>query len=287
MKNQFVKCSVYAGLVVVLSGICKNGLSQNTGAVKLEYNYPAGKEISYLNSSTMTQTMDIQGQTIQTDVKSAFGCTVKSAGKQDNNLKLEIRIDTIGQITNSPMGSAGGAIQGLNGKTCNIVIAPDGKIVDLTEAGTLVYSVEGSGESNMTQSLSDFFQVLPAKPVKPGETWDMTDSITVKSPAMKMNTIDTTNNKLEGFETVNGVECAKISTQHSGTMSMTVQSQGMDIYIKGPFKGTSECLFAVRDGYFIRLTSATKLNGILEITAPEAMTFPIVIEMKGINEIKR
>ncbi|OFY63397.1 MAG: hypothetical protein A2Y71_07485 [Bacteroidetes bacterium RBG_13_42_15] len=287
MKKQFVKYFIAAGLIVMFSGISNYVLSQNSGgAVKLEYNYPAGKEIRYLNSSTMTQTMDIQGQTMQSDVKSAFGCTVKSAGKQDNNLKLEIRIDTLGQTTNSPMGSSGGAMQGITGKTCNIVIAPDGKTVDLSEAGSLVYNVEGSGESNMTQSLSDFFQVLPAKPVKPGETWNITDSITVKSSAMTMNTIDTTLNKLEGFETVNGIECAKISTQHSGTMSMTVQNQGMDIYIKGPFKGTSECLFAVKEGYFIKLTSATKVNGKLEITSPEAMTFPIVIEMKGVNEVK-
>jgi len=40
------------------------------------------------------------------------------------------------------MGSSGGAIQDLKGKTCNIVIGPDGKIVDISEAGNLVYNVE-------------------------------------------------------------------------------------------------------------------------------------------------
>ena len=211
------------------------------------------------------------------------------AAKRARELLGNVRLVTTDEVLTeflTAMGSSGGAIQDLKGKTCNIVIGPDGKIVDISEAGNLVYNVEGSGESNMMQTLSDFFQVLPVKPVKPGETWNITDSITVKSPAMTMKTIDTTFNKLEGFETVNGVECAKISSQHSGIMIMSVQNESADLIIKGPFKGTSECLFAVKEGYFIKLTSATTVKGNMEMTSPQAMTFPIVIEMKGTNEVR-
>jgi hypothetical protein len=109
MKKQFLKLFVTAGMVVVLSGICTLAISQNTGgAVKLEYKYPADKAIKYMNKSIMAQIMDIEGQTMQTDVNSAFGCSVRSAGIQDDNLKLEFTIDTLGQTTNSPMGGAGG-----------------------------------------------------------------------------------------------------------------------------------------------------------------------------------
>jgi hypothetical protein len=234
----------------------------------------------------MAMIMDIQGQTMQTDVTSAFGCSVKSAGNQNNDLKLEITIDTLGQTTNSPMGAAGGAVQGIKGKSCSIIIGPDGKIVDLSGAAGLVYSIEGSGETNMSQTLSDFFMRLPENPVKTGDSWNLSDSVSAKSSTMSMKTIDNSVNKLEGFETVNGIECAKISSQHSGTMSMNVQNQGMDIFIKGPYTGTSECLFAVKEGYFIKLTSATKVNGNMEITSPQSMTFTVVIDMKGVNETK-
>jgi hypothetical protein len=287
MKKQFVKYFISAGIIMMFSGMWTGAFSQMAGgAVKLVYNYPAGKEISYVGTNTMAQIMDIQGQTMQTDVNSAFGCTVKAVGNQDNNLKLEIRIDTLGQTTNSPMGGSGGAISVVKGKTCNIIIAPDGKTVDVSEAANITYSVEGSGESNMAQSLSDFFQVLPAKPVTTGDVWNMEDSVLVKSSTMTMKTIDNTANKLEGFETVNGIECARISSQHSGTMTMNIQNQGMDIYIKGPFTGTSECLFAVKEGYFVRLTSATKVTGNLEISSPQAMTMPITIDIKSVNQVK-
>ena len=80
------------------------------------------------------------------------------------------------------------------------------------------------------------------------------------------------------------MECAKISTTHSGKMNMSIQAQGMDIYLAGPFTGTSECLFAIKEGYFIKQTSSTKMTGNLEI-ASQGMTLPIVIDSKAVNEI--
>jgi hypothetical protein len=287
MKNQFTKCLISAGLIVLFSGICSLVLSQvSSSPVKLAYNYPADKAIRYLGTSTMAQIMDIQGQSMQVDVNSAFGCFVKSAGKQDNDLKLEITVDTLGQTTNSPMGGSGGAITDIKGKTCTLIISPEGKVVDISGTEGLVYSIEGSGESNLSQTFSDFFPVLPQKAVTEGDTWNSTDSLTTKTPAMTMKTIDNTINKVEGFETVNGIECAKISTQHSGTITMNVQSQGNDIFIKGPFTGTSEFLFAIKEGYFIKMTSATKVNGNLDMTSPQQMSFPIVLDMKSVNQVK-
>jgi hypothetical protein len=288
MKNQFVKYLLSAGLIMIFSGIYSNVFSQNTsGPVKLVYNYPADKAIKYSATSTMAMIMDIQGQSMQTDIASAFGCTVKSAGNQDNNLKLEILIDTLGQTTNSPMGGSGGAAQGIKGKTFSIVISPEGKVVDISGATVFVYNLEGSGESNMSQTFSDFFPVLPSKAIATGDTWNSTDSMITKSPYMTMKTIDNTVNKFEGFETIDGIECAKISTQHSGTITMNVQSQGNDLSIRGPYTGTSEYLFAVREGYFIKMTSATKVNGNMDMTSPQEMSFPIVLDMKSVNEVKK
>lgn len=287
MKRQFVRFFFDAGLILIFSGFCSDVLSQNAErAIKLEYKYPSDKSIGYLTRSTMSQVMGIQGQTMQTDVNSAFGCTVKSAGNQNNNLKLEITIDTLGQTTNSQMGDAGGPVEGVKRKSCSIVISPDGKVVDLSGAAGLVYNIEGSGETNMTQTLGDFFPRLPENAIKMGDSWNITDSISVNSSAMTMKTIDNSVNKLEGFEAVNGIECAKIASQHSGTLTISIQNQGMDMHIKGPYTGTSECLFAVKEGYFIKFTSATKANGNLEMTSPQAMTFPIVIDVKSVNEMK-
>jgi len=286
MKKQLIRSSISAGIIMVVSGFCSLAMAQNTGgAVKLAYKYPADKAIRYLTNSTMVQIMDVQGQTMQTDVTSAFGCSVKSAGNADNNLKLEFTVDTIGQTSNSPMGNSGGGVQGIKGKSCILVITPDGKVADMSGPAGLNYGIDGSGETNLSQTLGDFFPRLPENPVKTGDSWNLTDSVLTASPSMTMKTVDNSVNKVEGFETVNGIECAKISIQHTGTMTMTVQNQGMDIFIKGPYTGTSEYLIAVKEGFLVKLTSATKLKGNLEISSM-GMEMPIGIEMKGITEMK-
>lgn len=287
MKKNFVKYFILALFAAAFSGICPDGMSQNSaGPMKLVYNYPAGKAVSYLVRTTMAQIMDIQGQTMQTDVVSAFGFTINATGMQDNNLKLAITVDTLGQTTNSPMGNSGGAMSGIMGKTFNIIISPEGKAIDISEAASLVYSIEGSGESNLSQSVSDLFPFVPSKPVSVGDVWNLTDSITTQSSAMRMKVTDNTINKLEGIEKADGIECARISSQHSGMWTMAIQSQGMDIFIKGPFTGTSECLFAVKEGYFIKNTASTKMTGELEISS-QGMSMPIVIEMKSVSELKK
>lgn len=277
MKKILPISAIAAVLIIMLSGISS---ALNAQGVNISYNYPADKAVKYKLTSTMAQIMDIEGQTMQTDVSSAFGCTVKSAGNQNGNPVLEVTVDTLGQVTSSPMGGAGGPVQGIKGKSCNIVIAPDGKIVDITGAEGLVYTIDGSGESNLGQTLSDFFPRLPGKAMNAGDTWNYKDSTSTRSTSMTMTTVDNAENKVEGLQTIDGVECAKIVSTHAGTIYMTVQAQGMEIYIKGPFTGTTETLFAVKEGYFVKVNTATLAKGILDLPSM-GMSMPVTIDMKS------
>ena len=256
-------------------------------AVNLVYNYPANQPVKYLTEGKMIQTMDIMGQSMQVNVNSVFGCTVKRiAGDMDKNLKLEIMVDTLGQTTESPMGTSGGSINDVQGKVLNIVITPQGKSVDISEAGQIVYNIEGSGESNLSETFSNFFPILPQNAVKTGDSWNSTDSIDSKTTAMSMRMIINSENKMEGTEMVGGIECVKISSVLQGTRTMDVNSQGMDLSISGPFTGTSECFFSLKDGYFIKQVTKSKLTGNIDMRAPESMSFPIVMEISSVNEVK-
>lgn len=282
MKNQLTKSTCLAGLIILFSGISLSLFSQE---VSLAYKYAADKPVSYLYTSTMAQIMDMQGQTMQTDVNSAFGCSVRQAGMQGSDLVLEITADTLGQKTESPMGGGGGPVADIKGKTCKIVISPSGRVVDLSGAEAIVFYIEGSGEVNLAQSLHDFFPGLPEKPVKPGDTWNSSDSSTIKTASMTQTTISNTINKLESIETIGGVECAKILKEGTGTLRMSLQTQGMDINIRGPFSRTEECLVAVKDGFLVSQSSSMKVTGELDI-ASMGMTMPITIQLKDATRIK-
>jgi hypothetical protein len=65
---------------------------------------------------------------------------------------------------------------------------------------------------------------------------------------------------------------------------MTTQSQGMDINTDGTFTGTRILYFAVKEGYFIKETSTTKMTGNIEISN-QNMSFPVVMDITSTNEI--
>ena len=279
-------------VAILLIAICFQGISQKIpdenilkNKIRMEYNYPADKPVKYLNTSKIIQNMDINGMEMQVNISSLLGCSVKSAGKQDNNLRLEIVIDTLAQDVESPNGFSGGALTEAIGKVITMVISPEGKEIDLSEADTVLFNIPGSGEANATQFLADYFPDLPTGKVKPGNTWAASDSVKTSSPSQTIKSLINTENEFEGIENIDGIDCAKISSTLSGTQNMFTQSQGYDIKTSGTFTGTSVVFFAIKEGYFIKQTVTTKLTGNIEMTFPESMTFPVVIDINSVNEI--
>lgn len=265
----------------------KPGNTQQTDAIKLEYKYLKETPVKYLSISKMTQIMDIQGQSMQNNISLVFGCSIKAMGKKDSDLKLEIKLDTLGRVVESPMGTSGGSVSDIQGKVINIVISPDGRETDISEAEKVIYYVEGSGESNVSQTFMEFFPILPANPVKIGDTWSTVDTVGGKTAATSIINLVNSNDKLEGIENIDGIECARISSTLSGTMTINTQNQGMDVLMKGTYTGSATLLFAIKEGYFIKQAVTTKVTGSVEISSPESMTFPLVMDVNTVNEVKK
>jgi len=256
-----------------------------SGAVKLEYNYPADKPVKYLSTTKIVQTMDVMGQVMEVNVSALLGCSIKSKGILNKSLNLEVTIDSMYQKVDSPQGSAGGVLRDAMGKVFIMSISPEGKETDLSEAGKLLINIEGSGTTDAAQSFSDFFPDMPSGSVSPGYTWTQTDTIKTKSVSNSMVMTIKSDKKFEDFEEINGVNCARISSVISGDRLMITQTQGMDITTKGPFTGTSVVYFSPEKGYFIKQTVNTKQTGTIDITSPENMSFPVVIDMTSVNEV--
>ena len=102
-----------------------------------------------------------------------------------------------------------------------------------------------------------------------------------------MTTISFTeaDNTYEGVETIDGIDCAKISSILSGTHSIKTQTQGMDVKTNGKFTGTSTIYFAISEGYFIKQTDESKLEGTLELTYPQEMSMPLTMEISSVTEV--
>jgi hypothetical protein len=261
----------------------KSNDSRPGGSIKITYIYPAANTFKYVSDTKIVEDMDVNGQSMLVNVSMNMGCQVKSAGKQGENLKLEVKIDSMAQNVESPQGSAGGSINDVKGKTFNIIISPSGKTIDLKEASNIVYTIEGSGESNLGQAFLTYFPSLPSGAVKPGDTWVTNDTIDTKSASRSVLMLVEATYKFEGIENIGGVDCAKISATLAGTRKMTNQSQGMgEIHISGPFTGTQEFFIALKDGYLLKETANSKMTGTIEIP-DQGYSFPVVMTITSKN----
>jgi hypothetical protein len=254
--------------------------------LKLEYIFPADKPLSYSSSTTIDQTMDFNGQSMQVNVAVVLACTITSAGKENENLKLNVRIDTLSQKVDSPQGSSGGVIEDLAGKSFTMLLAPNGKEVDVSDAEKLTYNAEGN-QTNASQSFVDYFPDMPTKPLKPGDTWTTNDTLKTKATSMSMKQIVQADNKFEGVVTLDGIECAKITAVLKGTREQTGENMGMDISIKGDFTGTSELYFAVKEGYLVKESSTSKMTGIIDLSGAQSMSMPLTANTLSVKWLKK
>lgn len=252
----------------------------------LAYKFPDGKEIKYVNTSKVLQTMDINGQSMDVTVNGIVACTIKSKGIKDGNIILEVRIDSIAQFVDSPNGSAGGPIADVKGKVFDMVLSPSGKELDLSGAKQIVINVEGAGQTDASQSFTDFFPDLPSGIIAPGYTWTTNDTVKTKSTSNSMVVSVNASHKFEGFEVMNGVNCAKISSTVDGTRVQNTETQGMSLVVTGPYTGTTVVYFAVDEGYLIKQSVMTKLSGNIDITS-QGMSFPLVMDVSSVNEVRK
>jgi hypothetical protein len=291
MKNLKVRNLFRMASVLVLSGICSALYSQkkSDGAtvkegVKLEYKYQAGKSFKYLSDTKIVQDLDANGQSMQVNISTILACQAKGSGKVGENLKLEIKIDSMTNAVESPQGNMGGPVAELKGKTFNMILTPGGKAADLSEAATVVYNT-GNGQRDMAESFRNFFPSLPSGAVKPGDTWIVNDTVNIKRQSDTTYMPQKLSYKFDGFENVEGIECAKVSAEISGDRKMSTQSGGMTINIKGPFTGTLEMLIAVKDGYLVKETITTKMTGTLEMPDQGGMSFPDVMTVTSTTSL--
>ena len=273
---------VFLFLSVTLSG---QGKKSEVQQPVLKYHYPSDRQVSYRETTKVLQVMDINGQSMENNINTVAGLTLKNVGNSGNDSNIEVKIDSLTQTVDTPAGFSGGPIQDVAGKVFNIILSPSGKEVDNSAAAKITYMTGGGAAANALQLIENFFPVLPENTVAPGYAWTSNDSINSSEPNLVTTGTVKSENSFSGYELYNGINCAKFTSSISGERKMKTQSQGMDINMSGPYTGTVSSYFSTDDGYFIKQEVSTKMTGTIEITGPQEMSFPLVMEITVIKEV--
>jgi hypothetical protein len=248
--------------------------------VVLEYKMPAGRTMTYQSKSEEAQVMEVQGQSMDTQTTNTSTFTFKAKGLKDKNFLLGVTIDDIAAtVASSAQGDMSPNMGAVKGKSFDMVLSPLGSEVDVSGAEAITYDI-ATETRNLSSGFKMFFPDMPGKPVKVGDTWPSSAGVDEKTSSMNIR-IDFQNvNTLEGFETVEGMECARISSQVSGTITGTGNQMGADLTFSGTSKGKDVWYFAVKEGIYVKASSESTTQMSIDVAAA-GMTIPMTQTTKA------
>jgi hypothetical protein len=248
--------------------------------VVLEYKMPAGRALTYQSKSEEAQVMEVQGQSMDTQTTNASTFTFKAKGPKDKNFLLGVTIDDIvSTMASSAQGDMSPDMSAVKGKSFDMVLSPLGSEVDVSGAEAITYNI-ATETRNLASGFKLFFPDMPGKPVKVGDSWPSSAGTEEKTGSMNIR-IDFQNvNTLEGFEKVEGMECARISSQVTGTITGTGNQMGADLTFSGTSKGQDVWYFAVKEGIFVKATSESTTEMSIDVAAA-GMTIPMTQKSKA------
>jgi hypothetical protein len=289
LKNAFTgrpALAAAAAVVLVLAGgaVMATPTSPKAPApaatVVLEYKMPAGRALTYQSKSEEAQIMEIQGQSMDTQTTNTGTFTFKAKGLKDRNFLLGVTIDDIVMtMASSAQGDMSPNMGAVKGKSFDMVLSPLGSEVDVSGAEAITYDLAGDGH-DLSSGFKMFFPDLPGKPVKVGDTWPSSAGTEEKTTSSKVQIDFQYVNTLEGLETVEGMECARISSQVTGTITGTGNQMGSDLTFSGTSKGKDVWYFAVKEGIFVKATSESTTEMSVDVSAA-GMTIPVTQTTKA------
>jgi len=281
MKKNIAVILILAAGTVLATPAAPEAQADKT--VVLEYKMPAGRALTYQAKTEEAQIMEVQGQAMDTQTGGSSTFTFKAKGPKDKNLLLGVTVDDIVvTVASSVQGDMSPNMDSVKGKSFDMVLSPLGAEVDVTGAEAITYDMAAETR-NLASGFKVFFPDLPGKPVKIGDTWPSTDGFEEKTGSMTLR-IDLKNaNTLEGFETIDGMECARVATQVTGTINGTGNQMGMDLTFSGTTKGKTIWYFPVKEGLFVKMTSESTSEMSIDVSAA-GMTIPMTQTAK--SEVK-
>jgi hypothetical protein len=249
----------------------------------LEYKMPAGQVLRYLSKEEMVQVSEAMGQSIETLGTTTGTYSFDSKGRKDQNHVLKVTIDDLAMSLTGTQGDLSPDVNPVKGKSFEMVLSPLGAEVDVSGAESITYNAT-TGPRNVSSTFKGFFPDLPGKPVRVGDSWPSSLTIEEKAGTVDIRLDFQIVNTLEGFETVDGMECARVSSKITGTISGTGSQQGMDMLFGGTHKGTDLWYFALKEGMFVKSTSETVSDMTISVSGAQSMTIPTTQTRK--SEVK-
>jgi hypothetical protein len=267
--------------VALLSGCAaKKGVRPwgdlETGLV-LEYGMREGRALSYRMTNDFVQEMTVLGQPMTIESTHLIAFSVEPVGSDDEGQRLGVMITEMDQVVSTPQGDLEIDSSTVEGGAFEMTLSPLGVESGLPDPEVLMFDAGPQGQRSVIPAFSAIFPDMAGRPILAGDTWPTTSVIRETEQATDVTITMNAVNKLEGVETVDGMECARISYTFTGTTEGTGEQQGMPWTMSAELEGTGTIYFAFEEGIFVSDESVGTAAGSMTLTTPDGdMIMPLV-----------
>ena len=251
----------------------------------LRYSFPENQTLKYKTGADIKQELDIFGQEMIIDIGQYIGYSTTLNAKSKDQNQIHVYIDSMDLSISSPQGDINPDMTSVNGKGFDMTLSSLGAGLDVSEAELIQYEATPGVKRNVAITFKFLFPRLPEKSLKIGDTWSMTDTIAEKYENEEVTMIIEGEYVFSGFETINGFECARISSIISGSRFGKANQQGVDMESDGTMTGSGTYFFAFKDGFLVKDVSSISVDGTLDISAPQEGSFPMTFVIENVTEL--
>jgi hypothetical protein len=267
---------------VALSGGCggKGGVGGPGKGVDLAYKMNMKETLKYRTLSGSVQHMKVMGMEMEVKSDKRLTYTVRPEGQEGVNHRIRITVDSLEVNVAGPQGNVSADAEPVLGKTFDMTLSPLGKEMDLSGAKELQYD-RGTGEKiSLAADFQGAFPDLAGHRIKVGDTWTTRDTLNVDESGGEVIIMLEAVNTLAGYETVNGMECARITAVVSGAITGEGEQRGAKLEFDGIFEGNETWYFAYEKGLLVKVISEQDVQNTVTVSGPQNMEIPIKQIMK-------
>lgn len=225
--------------------------SKETGII-LQYRLQEGKNIKYEDIENFTQDLTSGDRGFQLSSHQYKILTIEPKKTNLDLITLVITVDTIAQFIRSPRGEVNADVSRITGNKFAMNLSGSGREFNYSGAESLQYYLNQREKRNIAGSFQTIFPDLPEQPVKTGDTWKTYDTITEKGDGGILQSVIEYQNTLEGFETLLGFECAKITATYTGILKGAGTYQDVQSLMKGTINGQDTIFFDFKKGVLVK-----------------------------------
>lgn len=270
-KVNIALCYIIIFTVISSCAVKKDLGKMNKQGIQMAYQNPLNTELVYETISDANETALVMDKNYEMLAKSKLKFSLSNYGEKENDLRLSVTIDDFSQEINIADKSINPDMSTVIGKQFDITMSEKGNHVDVSEAENIKYELAPGNKRAMASSFQAFFPKLPDYSIKQGKTWHSADTITERSKKGFVRiTIDNTN-KFESFETINDMECMKISVNFHGNIQGSTEKEGALLHTTGTIKGRGTWYFAYKEGLLVQTISEGEAETKTEVQGDESI----------------